>query len=75
MTMRAASPFPSPAPRTPLARDMADLLVQPWALPAVWRERSRARRQLALLPDHLLADIGLDRARVARECRKPFFLP
>ena len=39
-----------------------------------WQERARQRRQLAALPDHLLHDLGLSRADVARETRKPFWM-
>lgn len=35
--------------------------------------RRRQRRALADLDPHLLADIGLTAADVARECRKPFW--
>ncbi len=45
------------------------------ALPVlwVWHERTRQRRALARLDDHLLRDIGLSRAAVVRESRKPFW--
>jgi len=36
-----------------------------------WQERSRQRRDLARLPDHLLKDIGLSAADVAAEVSKP----
>ncbi len=39
----------------------------------VWHERTRQRRALASLDDHLLRDIGLSRAEVVREARKPFW--
>lgn len=38
-----------------------------------WLERSRQRRHLSALDDHMLSDIGLSRADVARECDKPFW--
>ena len=37
------------------------------------RERARSRTMLAGLDDRLLADIGLNRVDVARECDKPFW--
>ncbi|WP_111415536.1 DUF1127 domain-containing protein [Billgrantia lactosivorans] len=37
------------------------------------RRRHRTRYDLRHLDDHLLADIGLDRAAVEREVRKPFW--
>lgn len=36
----------------------------------LWRRRCRTRRQLRDLPSHLLADIGLDAAARANECRQ-----
>jgi uncharacterized protein YjiS (DUF1127 family) len=38
-------------------------------------ERARQRRHLAGLDDHMLRDIGLTRADVAAETRKPFWRP
>lgn len=38
-----------------------------------WSERARSRRELARLDDHMLGDIGLNRAMVEREFRKPFW--
>ncbi len=40
---------------------------------AVWIERSRQRRALADLDDHLLDDIGITRSEAAREIAKPFW--
>ena len=40
-----------------------------------WLERSRQRRALARLDDHLLRDIGLTREEVRRECANPFWKP
>jgi len=40
-----------------------------------WAERTRQRRQLAELDDYMLRDIGLTRADVAGETRKPFWRP
>jgi uncharacterized protein YjiS (DUF1127 family) len=39
----------------------------------IWYDRSRERRALLALDDHLLRDIGLNRADVWREGRKPFW--
>jgi uncharacterized protein YjiS (DUF1127 family) len=50
-----------------------------WGLAAVrqtilaWIGRSRARRDLARLDPHLLADIGLDEVDVRRECARSFW--
>lgn len=38
-----------------------------------WRDRARERRQLAGLDARALADIGITRLDVARECAKPFW--
>ncbi|MBX6369133.1 MAG: DUF1127 domain-containing protein [Rhodospirillales bacterium] len=38
-----------------------------------WHERSRQRAMLARLDEHLLRDIGLSRAEVEEELRKPFW--
>lgn len=39
----------------------------------VWYERSRQRRRLAQLDDHLLRDIGIDRLAAMEEVTKPFW--
>ena len=41
----------------------------------VWLDRSRQRRQLAQLSDHMLRDIGLTRADAWAEAEKPFWRP
>jgi uncharacterized protein YjiS (DUF1127 family) len=38
-----------------------------------WRERARSRRQLGGLNDHMLRDIGVDRASAAAEADKAFW--
>jgi uncharacterized protein YjiS (DUF1127 family) len=40
-----------------------------------WRNRARQRRQLATLDDRMLADIGINRCDVMRECDKHFWEP
>jgi uncharacterized protein YjiS (DUF1127 family) len=40
---------------------------------SLWRDRARQRRQLATLDDRMLADIGITRCDVMRECDKPFW--
>jgi uncharacterized protein YjiS (DUF1127 family) len=42
---------------------------------ALWLERSRQRRALAQLNDHMLRDIGLTRADAWAEAEKPFWRP
>ncbi len=38
-----------------------------------WNERSRQRRHLLQLSDHLLRDIGVTRVQVEAEAAKPFW--
>lgn len=38
-----------------------------------WHERTRQRRRLRALDDHMLRDIGLSRADVEGEAGKPFW--
>ena len=40
---------------------------------ATWRERAKMRRQLLLLDDRLLRDIGIDRLQARSEAEKPFW--
>jgi uncharacterized protein YjiS (DUF1127 family) len=41
---------------------------------ALWLRRARTRRQLGVLGDRELRDVGLDRAAAAREANKPFWV-
>jgi uncharacterized protein YjiS (DUF1127 family) len=41
----------------------------------MWLQRARERRQLDELGEHLLKDVGVSRADVEREVRKPFWRP
>jgi uncharacterized protein YjiS (DUF1127 family) len=49
--------------------------LQAAAAVAVWLDRSRQRRQLAQLSDHMLRDIGLTRVDAWAEAEKPFWRP
>jgi uncharacterized protein YjiS (DUF1127 family) len=40
-----------------------------------WQERRRQRRNLAMMDEHMLRDIGLSSADVEREVHKPFWRP
>ena len=39
----------------------------------IWQERARERRRLASLDERMLRDIGLSRADIHPEIRKPFW--
>ena len=52
---------------------LAELLGDALTLAYGWRDRSRQRRTLMRLDDHLLHDIGLSRSDVEREVSKPFW--
>lgn len=52
--------------RTSWPRIACDLMLS-------WLARHRQRRQLNAVSDHLLKDIGLSRADIAREARKSFW--
>lgn len=41
---------------------------------ALWQQRAYERHQLRMLDDHMLHDVGLSRADVEGEARKPFWL-
>jgi uncharacterized protein YjiS (DUF1127 family) len=40
---------------------------------ALWQERSRGRRQLLMLDEHVLRDIGITRLQAEAEANKPFW--
>jgi uncharacterized protein YjiS (DUF1127 family) len=39
----------------------------------LWQERARGRRQLLLLDEHVLRDIGITRLQAEAEANKPFW--
>jgi uncharacterized protein YjiS (DUF1127 family) len=45
------------------------------ALVGTWRRHVRGRRELALMSDRSLRDIGLTRYEAFQEIRKPFWRP
>jgi uncharacterized protein YjiS (DUF1127 family) len=61
--------FAAPA-RRPQLRATA---LRVWLAIEVWIERYRQRRQLQRLSDHLLRDMGIDRAEAVCEADKPFW--
>jgi len=44
-----------------------------FALVRIWRERQRTRRQLAIMSERDLQDIGICRSEIAYEIAKPFW--
>jgi uncharacterized protein YjiS (DUF1127 family) len=52
-----------------IGAEVAGLLATVFA----WRERARSRRHLAGLNDHMLRDIGIDRASASAEADKGFW--
>jgi uncharacterized protein YjiS (DUF1127 family) len=68
----------SSASRRPHAQSLARVLAEVGAALALWRQRTRYRRDLARLRrsgPHLIEDIGLLRAHADREAAKPFWQP
>ncbi len=64
-------------PRRPTAASFGEILLEAAtrALRTLltWQERDRQRRALAQLDARMLNDVGLNRAEVAMELRKPFW--
>ncbi len=69
--------MPSPAahalPQSPALPPIAQGLMGLALVVARWEMRLRTRKALEKLDDHLLQDIGLDRARAEAEWQKPFW--
>lgn len=59
----------------PAAITAGDWLAWAYERILIWVERSRERRHLAMLSDHMLRDIGLTREEVEAEAAKPFWRP
>ncbi len=64
----AAPAAPDQGPRRHWAQQALDTLLE-------WRDRARERHALAQLDDRMLRDIGVSRADVYCEYRKPFWRP
>ena len=63
-------------PRAHAARDAAlRAVVAAFDRLAEWRNRAEQRRQLAVMSERDLKDIGLGRADARREAAKPFWRP
>jgi uncharacterized protein YjiS (DUF1127 family) len=67
MSVHSITTMPRPLPRPIgfLGRVVGKLLL--------WQVRSRERHALGSMDDHMLKDIGLNRADVSREAGKPFW--
>jgi uncharacterized protein YjiS (DUF1127 family) len=57
----------------PARRRVPSNLCKLFDLLVLWRQRSRERRKLDALSDHVLKDIGLTRADTDSEVRKSFW--
>lgn len=55
------------------ARTCNTASVQPLATLRTWIDRTRQRRTLRALDDHLLGDIGISRSDAEAEAAKPFW--
>lgn len=58
-----------------VGHEIVAILDRLFEAPFLWAERSADRRHLADLDDHLLKDIGLNRADVEAINRRPFWRP
>ena len=58
-------------PRRGAAR--RSLFVLAWEIVCLWQRRSEERYRLHELDERMLKDIGVSRADVSREARKPFW--
>lgn len=54
---------------------LAVILIWAANVVTVWSHRIRTRRSLTHLDDHMLKDIGLDRAQAEHESIKRFWMP
>ncbi len=77
-TKSQRGPFEAYAgPRRPTAASFGEFLFEAAARALrtllIWQERDRQRHALAQLDARMLKDVGLSRAEVALELRKPFW--
>lgn len=56
-----------------VGHEIAAIVDRLFEAPFLWAERSAERRHLAELDEHLLKDIGLNRAEVETISAKPFW--
>jgi uncharacterized protein YjiS (DUF1127 family) len=73
-TMTTNSSIPYATPRhLPGLRSYGDTLTRIVDTLLVWHERTRQRRLLAAAGNAILGDIGVGRAEIEAETRKPFW--
>ncbi len=77
-TISQKGPFGASAgPRRPTAASFGEILLEAGARALrtllTWQERDRQRHALAQLDARMLKDVGLSRAEVDLELRKPFW--
>jgi uncharacterized protein YjiS (DUF1127 family) len=76
LAMAPARAVSGPAPAGVVLRHLArraSMAALAWLL--LWQDRANQRHRLSMAEDDMLRDIGLTRAEVAREVRKPFWRP
>ena len=71
MTTRIA--YAAAAPRSSSLARFGDLLSMAMATPRLWLRRRHDRHALLQLDNHMLRDIGFDRARVKEMAARPFW--
>jgi len=59
--------------RSSFAARLGGMLNAAVAIPRLWARRRHERHALLQLDDHMLRDIGFDRARVERMAARPFW--
>ena len=68
-----ALPLIAVLPRTGIKSAVQDAFLRVVETVLAWHDRTRQRRALRELSDHMLRDIGMDRAAALAEATKPFW--
>jgi uncharacterized protein YjiS (DUF1127 family) len=63
----------SAAPRSSFSARLGDVLSAALATPRLWVRRRHDRRALSQLDNHMLRDIGFDRAQADEMASRPFW--
>jgi len=71
MTTRIA--YSAAYARSSFSARLGDMLSMALATPRLWARRRHDRRALLQLDNHMLRDIGFDRARVEEMASRPFW--